>query len=128
MEKVPLPVLIYDGECEFCVRWVKRVTSKLRVEIRREPFQNAVVLEQFGVKREDAEKAVQWIDESGVRFQGAEAVFQVLLLHRSNGMQEFAKIGLTKPMLRLAETVYRSIERNRGWALKVDRFFFGASR
>ena len=71
------PLMVYDGDCGFCRRWVARWkrTTAGRVEV--EPYQTAqerfpeIPLAQF-------KRAVQLIDPDGSVSSGAEAVIRSL--------------------------------------------------
>ncbi len=73
------PVLIFDGDCQFCRRWIARwqETTGDRVEYR--PYQDPQVATQFPeLSRADLEQFVQLIQPDGSVHRGAEAVFQTL--------------------------------------------------
>jgi len=75
MEKKPL--LIYDGDCNFCINWVKKLKQKVGNQIDYESLQKAAG--RFPeIPRQDFQKAVQLILPSGERFSGARAVLKVL--------------------------------------------------
>ena len=80
MEKSPvagLPLLVYDGECSFCVAWVgywKRLTGD-RVDYA--PYQE--VAESFPeIPQENFRNAVQWIRPGERVESGAEAALRAL--------------------------------------------------
>ena len=68
------PTLLFDGECNFCRKWVARLAeSAPHVDTR--PYQEA--LTDFGeISEEACEKAVQWIDTDGAVYTGAEAALR----------------------------------------------------
>ena len=71
------PVLVYDGDCGFCIFWVtrwKRVTGE-RLEYR--PYHE--VVDRFpGVPVEAFRKAVHLIEPDGRVSSGPEAIFRAL--------------------------------------------------
>ena len=70
-------VLIYDGDCNFCMRWVGRLKyiTKDRVEF----LPSQAVRERFSqISHEDYKNSIQWVDLSGKVFKGAEAIFRAL--------------------------------------------------
>src|SRR5437762_3647959 len=71
------PVLIWDGECLFCRRWIERWREITRDDVDYETSQQ--IGDRFPeIPREQFERSVILIEENGyVRF-GAEAVFQSL--------------------------------------------------
>ncbi len=70
------PVLIYDGDCSFCIAWVDFWRSLTGDSLEYLPYQQASV--RFpDVPIEDCRKAVQFITPEG-RFPGAEGVCRFL--------------------------------------------------
>src|SRR5262249_8995256 len=59
------PLLEYDADCAFCRRWVARWRARTGDAVRYRPLRRRA-------------RAVQLIEPSGRRYQGAEAVFRVL--------------------------------------------------
>lgn len=71
------PLLIFDGDCYFCRRWIERWRSLTHGAIEYAPFQEAA--HRFPeVPRENFEQAVHFIDADGSVYRGAEAVFRSL--------------------------------------------------
>ncbi len=69
------PILIYDGDCHFCTRWIARwrVATGDKVEYR------AVQDGEFPeIPPGAAERSVQFLDAEGRRFERARAVFLAL--------------------------------------------------
>ena len=70
------PLLIFDGDCGFCRRWIERWKTQTRGRVDFSPYQE--VQTQFPqIPVEDFKRSVQLIEEEG-RTQAAEAVFRVL--------------------------------------------------
>ena len=74
------PVLIYDGECSFCQRWISRLKlvagDRIECLASREASETTGRFLQFSVM--DYERSIQWIDLEGNVSEGAEAVFKIL--------------------------------------------------
>jgi len=71
------PVVIYDGECGFCRRWVARAKPKLRGRIDFLPSQAAG--DPFPeIPREALAEAVQLIDTDGSVKKGAAAILRAM--------------------------------------------------
>ena len=70
-------VLIYDGECNFCVRWVGRLKHMTKDRVEYLPSQE--VCERFPqISTASYEHSIQWVGPQGNVFEGAEAVFRAL--------------------------------------------------
>ena len=70
-------ILIYDGECSFCRRWIVR--WKCITGDRVEYLASQEVGERFPqIPIEDYERSVLLVDSDGNLFEGAEAVFRTL--------------------------------------------------
>ena len=70
-------LVIFDGDCHFCRRWIERWRELTGGGVEYEPFQE--VAERFPeIPREDFERALHFIDEEGTVYRGAEAVFRSL--------------------------------------------------
>src|SRR5262245_54973211 len=73
------PVMIFDGDCNFCRRWIRRWQYASGDSVDYVPFQDPMVSERFPeIRREQCERAVQFVNTDGQVFSGAEAVFQSL--------------------------------------------------
>src|SRR3990172_12388206 len=71
------PLLIFDGDCGFCRRWITRWQSMTGDRIDYAPYQE--VGEQFPkISSKEYVTAVQLVDTHGQIFSGAEAVFRAL--------------------------------------------------
>ena len=72
-----MPLLIFDGDCHFCRRWIERWRELTRGMVEYAPFQE--VADRFPeIPRENFEQAVHFIDTDGSVYRGAEAVFRSL--------------------------------------------------
>ncbi|OFZ18148.1 MAG: hypothetical protein A2X94_03265 [Bdellovibrionales bacterium GWB1_55_8] len=104
-------MLIYDGECGFCIRWVARWRALTGTQVTYRPFQEPGILERYGIPRSAAERAVQLIEPTGQKFEGAEAALRALSYAR--GLRWLAAAART-PLLRpILEYTYGFIARHR---------------
>src|SRR5436305_1424300 len=79
----PKPLMIWDGECHFCRRWIERWREITEGEVEYAPFQE--VAERFPeIPREQFQHSVVYIDKTGHVFVAAEAVYQSLRCRRSH--------------------------------------------
>jgi predicted DCC family thiol-disulfide oxidoreductase YuxK len=111
-EVIPaVPVMIYDGDCEFCKRWRRRWQRLTGDAIEYAPYQEA--LERFPqVSRESAEAAVQLVLPGGEVLSGAAAVCRTLRDVRGWGWANRAYWNVSGFRL-IAEALYRLVARNR---------------
>ena len=69
--------MVFDGDCNFCRRWISRWQQVTGDRIEYLPFQDPSVAERFPeLTREQCEQAVQFIDADGHVYSAAEAVFR----------------------------------------------------
>ena len=105
------PLLIYDGECEFCVKYAckfKAMTGRLITFI---PLQNLPVDYEY-VSRAACLKSVQFIDGNNRVSKGAEAIFQ--LFHTAKKASFLCTFYRRIPIFRVfTEFIYSWIARNR---------------
>lgn len=103
-------LLLYDGECGFCVaamRWGRLLADS---PARTRPWQEANLAE-LGVAEEDCRESVQWLSPSG-RSAGARAVRDYLASGRTVS-RLLATATINRLTLPLAEATYRLIARHR---------------
>jgi len=73
------PILVFDGDCNFCRRWIARWREMTGDLVEYHPFQDAYISERFSeIPREQFEGAVQLIEPDGRVCGGAQAVFRTL--------------------------------------------------
>jgi predicted DCC family thiol-disulfide oxidoreductase YuxK len=71
------PLLIYDGNCDFCLQWISRWREMTGEKVEYQPYQEiAHFYPDIGLER--FEEAVQLIDTDGQVLSGAAAVMRVL--------------------------------------------------
>jgi predicted DCC family thiol-disulfide oxidoreductase YuxK len=71
------PVLLYDGDCGFCRRWIERWRGVTRDAVEYAPYQAASG--RFpGIARAEFESSVILVEPGGKTSRGAEAVFRSL--------------------------------------------------
>ena len=74
--------MVFDGDCNFCRRWIKRWQSITGGRVDYLPFQDPQIGARFPeLAREQFEAAVQLIEPDGRVYSGAEAVFRSLAHH-----------------------------------------------
>jgi predicted DCC family thiol-disulfide oxidoreductase YuxK len=84
----PKPLMIFDGDCNFCRRWIDRWRQTTGEEIEYTPFQNPEVTTRLPeLPRAGLEQAVHLVEPNGWVYRGAEAVFRSLCFTRRNGQR-----------------------------------------
>jgi predicted DCC family thiol-disulfide oxidoreductase YuxK len=106
-------ILVYDGECSFCSRWVRRIKSWDRAgAVRYVPLQDARATSLTGRSRNELRRSVHMVRPDGAVFAGAAAIRE-LLSHLPCGAVVGVLLKLPGTML-LAELLYRGIARRFG--------------
>src|SRR6516225_3264553 len=117
------PVLIYDGDCGFCVYWAhywQRLTGE-RVTYR--PYQQAAA-EYPGIPIADFQRAVQFIATDGRRASAAEA--SLLTLSHARGKGLWLWLYRRVPgFARLAERAYAFTAAHRPAFFRISRLLWG---
>src|ERR1017187_6880489 len=71
--------MIFNGDCNFCRRWISRWQEATGDHVEYVPFQDPNVAQRFPeLSREQCEQAVQFIDADGHIYSAAEAGFRAL--------------------------------------------------
>ena len=79
---MPKPILIYDGDCSFCRRWIEHWRAITGDRVEYAPYQEAA--SRFpGISEQEFRSAVQLVDSDGKIYRAAEAVFRSLAAVRS---------------------------------------------
>jgi len=117
------PVLIYDGECHFCRYWVARWQSQTGEAVDYSTSQE-VAGNYPEVRVEDFAQAVQFVDEEGHVFSGAEAVFRCL--SHGPGLQWPRTLFQCFPgFALLTENAYRVFAKHRGISTAATKVLWG---
>ena len=105
------PLLIYDGECQFCIKWVNKFKISTADHVTFIPLQN-IPLDFSYVTRAACLKSVHFINIDDKTSKGAEAIFQ--LFYSSNKARIFFILYKWIPPFRfISELIYSWIARNR---------------
>ncbi|HEY5792089.1 MAG TPA: lipase maturation factor family protein, partial [Chthoniobacterales bacterium] len=118
--------MIYDGDCRFCGKWIRRWKESTgeKVEYARSQDVGADFPE-IPAERYDA--AVQWVEPGGQRAEGAEAVFRVLATANWRGrllLWLFLKVGFFAWACRSS---YAFVARHRAGFSLLTRWLWGES-
>lgn len=71
------PMMVYDGECGFCKKWITRWKFLTRDQVYYRPYQE-IALQFPSIPISEFETAVKLITQEGEVFSGAEAVYRAL--------------------------------------------------
>jgi predicted DCC family thiol-disulfide oxidoreductase YuxK len=117
------PLLIFDGDCHFCRRWIERWRELTQGAVEYAPFQDAAT--RFPeIPRENFERALHFIEKDGTIYRGAEAVFRSLGMVRG-GRALLWCYDHVPGFAPITETAYRTIARNRMLASFFTRLLWG---
>jgi lipase maturation factor 1 len=109
------PLLAYDGDCQFCSRWIIRWQQSLNGKVDIAPYQSVAAKFAEDLPSECFQSAIRLIEPDGRVFAGAEAVFRALNYGSAGSKsywcyQHFPGFGL------FARAVYRVVAAHRGLA------------
>jgi predicted DCC family thiol-disulfide oxidoreductase YuxK len=123
---VEKPLFLYDADCVFCLRWVRRWEETTRQNVDFSSFQS--VGERFAqdIPIESFESAVHLIQTDGTIYRGAEAVFRML----SYGSGIGSGFGLwcyrhLPGFAPAARSGYRFVANHRGLASALTKALWG---
>ncbi|WP_224362457.1 lipase maturation factor family protein [Hyalangium versicolor] len=118
------PLVLYNGACGFCRKWVRRWEVRTAGRVRFRPA-GPLLLRLLGISAQEMKRGMQLIEPTGRRSQGAEAAFRVLRHSPRFGTRLVAGLGLLPGLRAVARGVYRLIASHRSSAGRVDRLLFG---
>ena len=105
--------MIYDGDCDFCSRWVSRWRYAAGDRLDYLPFQDARIAARFPeLPRNQFERAVQLVETDGRVYSGAEAIFRALA-HRPRARWLLHWYQRSPGFARASEWGYRLVARHR---------------
>ena len=118
-----MPLVVFDGDCNFCRRWVERWRAMTRGAVDYASFQDAAA--RFPeIPREDFAQALHFIDKDGTVYRGAEAVFNSLGAVRGGRALVWCYEHLPG-FAPITEAAYSLIARNRMVASFFTRLLWG---
>jgi predicted DCC family thiol-disulfide oxidoreductase YuxK len=106
---------VYDGDCRFCISWIKRWQKIAGNHVDFLPYQDSSIASRFPeILLSQFENAVQLIEPQGVVFSGARAALGALA-HRPFWARLLGCYEKYPWFAGLAESSYRFVARHRGW-------------
>src|SRR5450432_2382632 len=121
----PKPLMVFDGDCNFCTLWIRRWQQMTGDAVDYLPAQEPGVAKQFPeIPRERFDIAVQLIETDGVVHSGAEAVFRTLA--KNPKWRWPVRIYEKSPVVaKVAECTYGFVARHRTFFSRLTRWFWG---
>jgi predicted DCC family thiol-disulfide oxidoreductase YuxK len=119
------PLMVYDGDCNFCTLWIRRWQQLTGDAVEYLPAQDPHVAAQFPeIPREQFDTAVQLIETDGTVYSGAEAVFRALA-HSPNRQWPWRFYRHSPVFTDITEWTYRRVAGNRTFFSRLTRWFWG---
>jgi predicted DCC family thiol-disulfide oxidoreductase YuxK len=120
----PVPVMIYDGECDFCRYWLARWRKRLGDRLDYVPLQDPQIATRFPkITPARFRESVHLVDPAGTVYFGARAVFEALDLGESHWpIQAYRRIPGAAA---ISELAYRIVARHRRFFFFVTKLFWG---
>jgi len=117
--------MVFDGDCQFCRRWIARWKNATAGAVDYLPFQDETIALRFPeVPRQDFEEAVHLFLPDGSVCRGAEAVFRALA--EGGRFRWLSRFYRKFPAFAdLAEMLYEEIAHHRTSLSKLDRIYSG---
>lgn len=117
------PLMIFDGDCHFCRRWIERWRQMTRGQVEYVESQEGSA--QFPeIPEEEFGTAVQLIETDGKVYRAAEAVFRSLRYARGAGWSAWC-YDRVPGFAAVTEGAYALIARNRVAASALSRALWG---
>jgi len=119
----PKPLMIWDGDCHFCKRWIERWQQITASKVDYVTYQQAA--HQFPeIPIEQFKRAVALVEPDGETFFAAEAVYRSLQYRPSRKWLAWSYDHLPG-FAPISETAYKFIARHRGLASTITRLLWG---
>lgn len=119
----PKPLLIWDGECHFCRRWIERWREITGSAVDYATSQESD--ERFPeIPREQFERSVIYIEADGAAYSGAEAVFRSLRCRSSKKWLAWSYEHVPG-FAPVSESLYKIVASNREFASAITRLLWG---
>ena len=121
----PKPLMVFDGDCNFCTLWIRRWQQMTGDSVDYLPAQDPRIAAQFPeIPREQFDTAVQLIEPDGSVYSGAEAVFRALA-HNPRWQWPRRFYETSVPFADFTEWAYRLVAGNRTFFSLLTRWFWG---
>src|SRR5213595_2451986 len=119
----PESLMIWDGECHFCRRWIERWREITAGEVEYAPYQE--IADRFPeIPRAQFQRSVVYIAKSGQVFVAAEAVYRSLRCRPSKKWLWWSYQHIPG-FAAVSELGYNFIARHRGFASAITHVLWG---
>jgi predicted DCC family thiol-disulfide oxidoreductase YuxK/uncharacterized membrane protein YphA (DoxX/SURF4 family) len=118
--------MIFDGDCQFCRRWIARWKNGTGDAVDYLPFQDEEIALRFPeIPRADLEEAVHLVLPDGAVFRGAKAVFYSLA---EGGRHRWLRrlYNRSTAFADMAETLYEEVADHRTFLSHLDSIYSGS--
>lgn len=119
----PRPLMLFDGDCHFCTRWIERWREMTRGKVDYAKSQE-VGAQYPEIPPSAFANAVQFIEPDGTVYRAAEAVFRSLSYARGGKWTRWCYEHVPG-FAPATETAYHLVARNRMLASKATRLLWG---
>jgi predicted DCC family thiol-disulfide oxidoreductase YuxK len=121
----PKPLMIFDGDCNFCTLWIRRWQQMTGEAVDYLPSQDPAVAKQFPeIPHERFQTSVQLIETDGVVYSGAEAIFRALA--KNPKWQSLLHAYKKTPVIaQITESAYSFVAGHRTLFSRLTRWFWG---
>ena len=121
----PRPLVVYDGDCNFCKLWIRRWQQITGEAVDYRPSQEAGLVAQFPeIPPEYYACAVQLIEPDGSVLSGAEAVFRALA-NNPRWQWPLRTYKATPALAKITEGAYGFVAGHRTFFSLLTRWFWG---
>ncbi len=121
----PKPLMVFDGDCNFCSLWIHRWQHMTGEQVDYLPARHPSVRQRFPeIPQEQLDDAVQLIDCDGVVHTGAEAVF-LALAHAQGRSWPLRAYRFSPALAQATEIGYRMVARHRVFFSWLTRRLWG---
>ena len=118
------PILIYDGNCGFCKKWVQRWKVLTEDKVDYAPYQE--VAERFPqIPADEFSRSVKFIDQDENIYSAAEAVFHLMQYKEEGNKWGLWFYKYFPGFSSISEFSYRVIAEHRDFFMKLTRLFWG---
>src|SRR5262249_13093304 len=119
------PLMVYDGDCNFCKLWIRRWQCATGDRVEYLPSQDPRISAQFPeIDLKEFETAVQLITPDGSVYIGAEVVFRVLAFdsHQAWLLEWYGQSPL---FVRVTDGCYHFVAKHRMFFSWLTRLLWG---